>query len=211
MIIITRYWFIQWTGYSTFKNGLANILHVLNSLRDTYKGLFLRRKIMYRGSQNESKIKGATPVAVLSDLSTEEHLAIYYFRCTFETPSVLMDIHREFCSYLGEKVADRTIGALHALITKLQKDGRRKLTRHQLSCNCVGVDENCFAQLVTRASLDDKRDAMLIAVLLSDANVAAELVYVAEDFGKGIRALIDKISSLDNVFFLRPKFNIKGH
>ena len=150
---------------------------------------------MHRGSQNESKIKGATPVAVLSDLSTEEHLAIYYFRCTFETPSVLMDIHREFCSYLGEKVADRTIGALHALITKLQKDGRRKLTRHQLSCNCVGVDENCFAHLVTMATKNDKKDAMLIAVLLSDANVAAELVYMAQDLGQGIIELVDKVSA----------------
>ena len=211
MMIIMRYWFIQWTGYSTFKNGLANILHVLNSLRDTYKGLFLRRKIMYRGSHNESKIKGATPVAVLSDLSTEEHLAVYYFRCTFEAPSVLMDIHREFCSYLGEKVADRTIGALHALITKLQKDGKRKLTRHQLSCNCVGVDENCFAQLVTMATRNDKKDAMLIAVLLSDANVAAQLVYMAQDLGQGIRELVDKISSLDNVFFLTPHLNIKNY
>ena len=166
---------------------------------------------MHRGSQNESKIKGATPVAVLSDLSTEEHLAVYYFRCTFETPSVLMDIHSEFCSYLGEKVADRTIGALHALITILQKDGRRKLTRHQLSCNCVGVDENCFAHLVTMATKNDKKDAMLIAVLLSDANVAAELVYMAQDLGQGIRELVDKISSLDNVFFLKPQLNIKHH
>tara|TARA_Y100001968_G_C19128256_1_gene605379 strand:- start:100 stop:600 length:501 start_codon:yes stop_codon:yes gene_type:complete len=166
---------------------------------------------MTRGSQNESKIKGATPIAVLSDLSTEEHLAVYYFRCTFETPGVLMDIHREFCSYLGEKVADRTIGALNALITKIQKNGRRRLTRHQLSCNCVGVDENCFAQLVTRATLDEKKDAMLIAVLLSDADVAAELVYMAQDVGQGIRALIDKISSLDNVFFLKPRINIQGH
>ena len=166
---------------------------------------------MNRGPQNESKIKGATPVAVLSDLSTEEHLAVYYFRCCFEDPSVLMDIHREFCSYLGKKVADRTIGALKVLITKLQKDGIRKLTRHQLSCNCVGVDENCFAQLVTRATLDDKKDAMLIAVLLSDSYVAAELVYIAEDLGNGIRALIDKISSLDNVFFLKPQFKAKGH
>ena len=166
---------------------------------------------MYRESQNQSKIKGATPVAVLSDLSTEEHLAIYYFRCTFEAPSVLMDIHGEFCSYLGEKIADRTIGALNALITKLQKDGRRTLTRHQLSCNCVGVDENCFAHLVTRATLDDKKDAMLIAVLLSDANVAAQLVYMAQDLGQGIRELVDKISSLDNVFFLTPHLNIKNY
>ena len=159
----------------------------------------------------DQKIKGATPVAVLSDLSTEEHMAIYYFRCTFEDPSVLMDIHREFCLYLGDKVADRTIGALHALITRLQKDGRRKLTRHQLSCNCVGVDENCFAHLVTMATKDDKKDAMLIAVLLSDATLAAELVYMAQDLGQGIRALIDKISSLDNVFFLKPRLNVKAH
>ena len=211
MMIIMKYRSIQLIGCSTLKNGLMNIQHILNSLRDTYKGLFLRRKIMHKGSQNESKIKGATPVAVLSDLSTEEHLAVYYFRCTFETPSVLMDIHSEFCSYLGEKVADRTIGALHALITKLQKDGRRKLTRHQLSCNCVGVDENCFAHLVTMATKNDKKDAMLIAVLLSDANVAAELVYMAQDLGQGIRELVDKISSLDNVFFLRPRLDVKGH
>ena len=63
------------------------------------------------------------------------------------------------------------------------------------------MDENCFAHLVTMAT-NDKKDAMLIAVLLSDANVAAELVYMAQDLGQGIRELVDKISSLDNVFFL---------
>ena len=52
---------------------------------------------------------------------------------------------------------------------------------------------------------------MLIAVLLSDANVAAELVYMAQDLGQGIRELVDKISSLDNVFFLTPQLNIKHH
>ena len=73
------------------------------------------------------------------------------------------------------------------------------------------MDENCFAQLVTMATKNDKKDAMLIAVLLSDANVAAELVYMAQDLGQGIRELVDKISSLDNVFFLRPQLNIKHH
>ena len=166
---------------------------------------------MKSGHQNDQKIRGAEPVAVLSDLSTEEHLAIYYFRITFEAPSVLMDMHRQLCTYLGEEVADKTIGALKALSLKLQQNGKRKLSRHQLTCNCVGVDENCFSQLVTRATLDDKRDAMLIAVLLSDSYTAAELVYMAEDLGKGIRALVNKISSLENVFFLRPQFNVKGH
>ena len=166
---------------------------------------------MKRGHQNDQKIKGVEPVAVLSDLSTEEHLAVYYFRITFEAPSVLMDIHRQLCTYLGEEAADKTIGALKALSSKLQQNGKRKLSRHQLTCNCVGVDENCFSQLVTRATLDDKRDAMLIAVLLSDSYIAAELVFMAEDLGNGIKALVNKILSLDNVFFLRPQFNVKGH
>ena len=61
------------------------------------------------------------------------------------------------------------------------------------------------------ATKNDKKDAMLMAVLLSDANVAAELVYMAQDLGQGIRELVDKISSLDNVFFLRPQLNIKHH
>ena len=73
------------------------------------------------------------------------------------------------------------------------------------------MDENCFAHLVTMATKSDKKDAMLIAVLLSDANVAAELVYMAQDLGQGIRELVDKISSLDNVFFLTPQLNIKHH
>ena len=73
------------------------------------------------------------------------------------------------------------------------------------------MDENCFAHLVTMATKNDKKDAMLIAVLLSDANVAAELVYMAQDLGQGIRELVDKISSLDNVFFLTPQLNIKHH
>ena len=61
------------------------------------------------------------------------------------------------------------------------------------------------------ATKNDKKDAMLIAVLLSDANVAAELVYMAQDLGQGIKELVDKISSLDNVFFLKPQLNIKHH
>ena len=92
---------------------------------------------MNKGSQNKSKIKGVTPVAVLSDLSTEEHLAVYYFRITFEVLSLLMDIHRQLCTYLGEKVADNTIGALRALSSSFQKDGIKKFSRHQLTCNCV--------------------------------------------------------------------------
>ena len=74
---------------------------------------------MKRGHQNDQKIKGVEPVAVLSDLSTEEHLAVYYFRITFEAPSVLMDIHRQLCTYLGEEAADKRYFVRDMLPTKI--------------------------------------------------------------------------------------------
>ena len=60
---------------------------------------------------------------------------------------------------------------------------------------CVGVDENCFAQLVTRSTHTDKKDAILIGILLSDADLAPELVYAAEDFAMGVKSLLKVIGN----------------
>ena len=151
---------------------------------------------MRRNSETKTQIKGGSPVAIMSDLSWEEHLVIYYFRCCFEGSEALLEIHDEFCFYLGREGANKTIGALQFLFTKLQNSGRRRLVSHDLNCKCVGADENCFAQLVTRSTYTDKKDAILIGILLTDADLAPELVYAAEDFAEGVQSLLKIIGDV---------------
>ena len=146
--------------------------------------------------ETKTSTKGGSPVAVISDLSWEEHLVIYYFRCCFEGSEALLEVHEEFRFYLGTEIANKTIGALQFLFSKLQNNGRRRLVRHDLNCKCVGADENCFAQLVTRSTCVDKKDAILIGILLTDADLAPELVYAAEDFAAGVRGLLKIIGDI---------------
>ena len=146
--------------------------------------------------EKKTQIKGGSPVAVISDLSWEEHLVIYYFRCCFDGSEALLEVHEEFRFYLGIEIANKTIGALQFLFSKLQNNGRRRLVRHDLNCKCVGADENCFAQLVTRSTYADKKDAILIGILLTDADLAPELVYAAEDFAAGVIALLKVIGDI---------------
>ena len=146
--------------------------------------------------ETKTPTKGGSPVAVISDLSWEEHLVIYYFRCCFEGSEALLEVHEEFRFYLGTEIANKTIGALQFLFSKLQNNGRRRLVRHDLNCKCVGADENCFAQLVTRSTCVDKKDAILIGILLTDADLAPELVYAAEDFAAGVIALLKVIGDI---------------
>ena len=146
--------------------------------------------------ETKTQIKGGSPVAVMSDLSWEEHLVIYYFRCCFEGSEALLEIHEEFRFYLGTEKANKTIGALQFLYNKLQNNGRRRLVSHDLNCKCVGADENCFAQLVTRSTYTDKKDSILIGLLLTDADLAPELVYAAEDFAQGVQALLQIIGDV---------------
>ena len=151
---------------------------------------------MKTNSETKTQIKGGSPVAIMSDLSWEEHLVIYYFRCCFEGSEALLEIHEEFRFYLGTEKANKTIGALQFLYNKLQNNGRRRLVSHDLNCKCVGADENCFAQLVTRSTYKDKKDSILIGLLLTDADLAPELVYAAEDFAQGVQALLQIIGDV---------------
>jgi len=107
-----------------------------------------------------------------------------------------LEIHEEFRFYLGTEKGNKAIGALHFLYNKLQNNGRRRLVSHDLNCKCVGADENCFVQLVTRSTYTDKKDSILIGLLLTDADLAPELVYAAEDFAQGVQALLQIISDV---------------
>ena len=151
---------------------------------------------MKTNSEAKTQIKGGSPVAIMSDLSWEEHLVIYYFRCCFEGSEAILEIHEEFRFYLGTEKANKTIGALQFLYNKLQNNGRRRLVSHDLNCKCVGADENCFAQLVTRSTYTDKKDSILIGLLLTDADIAPELVYAAEDFAQGVQALLQIVGDV---------------
>ena len=160
-------------------------------------------------TEKYAPIKGGSPVAVVSDLTKEEFLAVYYFRCWYEGIEALQVVENEFFSRLGDELGFKTMSALEALCETLYKKGRRQLIRHDLNCKCVGADENCFAQLVTLSTLKEKEDAMLISVLLSDSSIAPTIVGLAEDFGMGINALLRSISeeNSNNVYPIKSNYN----
>ncbi len=76
------------------------------------------------------------------------------------------------------------------------KYGRRHLIRHQTNCTCVGADESCFAQLITRAVCEEKEDSMLIALLLVPPVFAAPLVELSLEVGIAIKSLVNKEKQL---------------
>ena len=93
-------------------------------------------------------------MAIMSDLSWEEHLVIYYFRCCFVGSEALLEVHEEFRFYLGTETANKTIGALQFLFTKLQNGGRRRLVSHDLNCkDDIEAHENRVAQIENKYSV----------------------------------------------------------
>ena len=108
--------------------------------------------------------KGGAPVGLIEDLSDEEFLAVYYFRCWFEGTEGKKRIQRELNINLGYEQGYKILNSLESLFQLLLRKARRTIVRHNIDCFCVGADESCFSQLITRAANKEREDAMLIAL-----------------------------------------------
>jgi hypothetical protein len=62
------------------------------------------------------------------------------------------------------------------LINILAIHYRRPIVRHQPFCNCVGADENVFANLITFSGTGQIEDAMLLGSLLINSKMVPELI-----------------------------------
>ena len=138
--------------------------------------------------------KGGAPVGKIEDLSDEEFLSIYFYRCWLDGVEGQKRIEAELRVNFGYEKGYKLFNDINSLFQLLSKTVRRNLARHNIDCNCVGADESCFSQLVIRAANNEREDAMLIATLLADVHFASKIVDLAEKFGLGMKYMSSKHS-----------------
>ena len=103
------------------------------------------------------KLGGAT-VALMEHLSPEEYMAISFLRRWCDGTTSRISLRKELVINLGYGSGEQTIQSFSDLCEIIFKYGRRHLIRHKTNCDCVGADESCFAQLITRAVYEEKED-----------------------------------------------------
>ncbi len=116
----------------------------------------------------QSSINGGMPVYNLADLDPLEMAAVEALRLAAQ------DSPDHDAAALD--TADRN---LVEILHLWQAHGRRPLTSHAQDCPFVGMDEACFANLVTLATKGENEDALLIATLLVKPAVAPILAACA--------------------------------
>ena len=141
--------------------------------------------------KNNSQYYGGIPISNLSYLSENELLSIFYLRCFSESKSSKKNLENELCSYLGKKKGLEILFYLESLYEILLKKGRKKFILHSVNCNCVGLDENSFIHLISFSAFKDKNEAMLIATIMTNSNIAPQLVLIAQEYAKGIDELLN--------------------
>ena len=87
--------------------------------------------------------------------------------------------------YEGYKTAQSFNDLCNWFFTK----GRRPLVKHDINCECVGVDEHYFAKLLETAAYCDKEDAIMLAILQVPANIAPLLADLACSTGLALKRI----------------------
>lgn len=133
--------------------------------------------------------RGAAPVGHMTELGPVEAGAILYLRLWSDGPDAQTQVWNDFATALGPVQGRKVLKSFEALCALCARHGRRPLIRHNVTCNCVGADESCFANFIGYASEGAREDAMLIAVNIVRPDVAGTLVGLAEDFGFALKRM----------------------
>lgn len=128
--------------------------------------------------------RGGASVGLLTDLPPLEAGAVRYFRHWFSGSEARAELHRTFCSLLGEDLADSAFDSFGQLCDFCVSHGRRPLVRHGLRCSCLGADENCFANMLAAAAQGEREDAELLAALIVSPRQAQALCHLAGQTGQ---------------------------
>jgi len=134
-------------------------------------------------------IPGAAAVGHISDLEPLEGFAVLYLRLWCDSPTTQEQVWNDFAGRLGPAAGREAVRALEDLCSLCARHGRRALIRHQLTCQCLGADEACFANLVAHAVDGEREDALLIATLLVRPDVSPLLASAAQTFGLALKRM----------------------
>ncbi len=152
-------------------------------------------------------IRGAAPVASLSDLGAVEVAAIYYLRQWRDGPEGQSDMWNDFALAFGATQGRKVLKSFETLHAMCAQHGRRPLLCHGVNCKCVGADESCFANFIGYASEGEREDAMLMAINLVRPDMAFMLVGLAEEFGFALKRMTTTVDRAPGA----PKRDIVFH
>ena len=147
----------------------------------------------------EALRRGGATVGYMVDIHQEEALFISYFRSCCDGYEGRLRLQEVLISNFGIENGYATLNALEQFCELIYKKGRRQLIRHEISCECVGADENCLSQLVFSACEDDLEDAKLIGTLITDAFLAEEITMLARKIGLSIRKYVQGRQQVKNI------------
>lgn len=131
--------------------------------------------------------RGGATVGSLSALPALEAEAVLCLRHWFSGPSARSRMHSQLISNLGESGAQEAVRHFGRLCTLCLSHGRRPLVRHGLHCDCLGADENVFANFIASAAEGDHADAMMMATLIVTPQMAPGLMSAAAGFGQALK------------------------
>ena len=147
----------------------------------------------------ETLRRGGATVGYMVDIEEEEFLFISYFRSYCDGYESRIKLQDVFISNLGVEEGYATLDALDSFCELIYKKGRRQLIRHDVSCECIGADENCLCQLVFSACEENIDDAKLIGTLITDAYLAEEITMLARKIGMSIRGYVKSRKPAKNI------------
>ena len=132
---------------------------------------------------------GATPVGILTDLEAIAAASVIYLRLWHNGAESQSKVWNEFAVGLGSVQGRAALQAFDQLCALYAMHGRRPMIHHDVSCHCLGSDEACYANFITTAADGEHADAMLIATLLVQPNIAPLIASLATDFGRALKQM----------------------
>ncbi|QHQ35257.1 hypothetical protein [Algicella marina] len=133
--------------------------------------------------------RGSVPVGHISELDSMEAASVLYFRLWFDGPESRKNVWNDFATALGPETGKRAVSALEEICRACVDLCRRPIMRHQVTCQCIGADEACLANLVGAATDGQREDALLLSLLLFEPDFAPLLVGHAESLGTALRKM----------------------
>ncbi|MBY6068185.1 hypothetical protein KUW17_15630 [Leisingera aquaemixtae] len=134
--------------------------------------------------------RGGVTVGTLSELPVLEAGAVIYLRHWFSGAETREQMRRDFEVNFGPEMAGAAFEAFGCLCNFCAAHSRRPLVRHGMACNCLGADENCFANLLASAAEGQQDDAQILASLIVTPRKASELTQLASDCGLLMRQVL---------------------
>ena len=151
---------------------------------------------MTSAQAQSSPSRGGVTVGTLSELPPLEAGAVIYLRHWFSGAETRAQMRRDFEVNFGPGLAEAAFQAFGSLCNFCATHGRRPLVRHGMACNCLGADENCFANLIAAAAAGQQDDAQILASLIVQPRKVQELTQLADDCGTFLQQIMGATPSV---------------